>query len=60
MEKEIKQYSLWMVDLGNQECAKGHEQHGNRPFFVISSTEYNNKSKTPIGFFASNSEKKAK
>ena len=59
MQKEIKQYSLWMVDLGNKECAEGHEQYGDRPFFVISSTEYNKKSKTPIGFFASTSEKKA-
>ena len=58
MQKEIKQYSLWMVNLGNKECAKGHEQYGDRPFFVISSTEYN-KSKTPIGFFSSTSKKKA-
>ena len=57
--KEIKQYSLWMVDLGNNECAKGHEQYGSRPFFVISSTKYNKKSRTPIGFFASTSAKKA-
>jgi len=58
--KEIKQYSLWMVKLGSKECSKGHEQYGDRPFFVISSTEYNKKSKTPIGFFASKSPKKAK
>jgi mRNA-degrading endonuclease toxin of MazEF toxin-antitoxin module len=59
MQQEIKQYSLWMVDLGDKKYVKGHEQYGNRPFFVISSTEYNKNSKTPIGFFASTSEKKA-
>ncbi len=59
MQLDIKQYSLWLVDLGDKRCAKGHEQYGNRPFFVISSTEYNKNSKTPIGFFASTSEKKA-
>ena len=60
MSKEIKQYSLWMVDMGDRKCIKGHEQSGDRPFFVISSTEYNIKSKTPIGFFASTSDKKTK
>ena len=56
---EIKQHSIWMVNLGEQICNKGHEQYGNRPFYVISSTEYNMKSETPIGFFVSTSEKKS-
>jgi len=56
---EIKQYSIWMVDLGNKECSKGHEQYENRPFYVISSTGYNLRSGTPIGFFVSTSEKKS-
>ena len=59
MPKDIKQYSLWMVNLGEKDCAKGHEQYGDRPFFVISSTKYNKNSKTPIGFFSSTSEKKS-
>ena len=54
---EIMQYSIWMVDLGDKKCSEGHEQYGNRPFYVISSTDYNKKSKTPIGFFVSTSEK---
>jgi mRNA-degrading endonuclease toxin of MazEF toxin-antitoxin module len=60
MSKEIKQYSMLMVDMGTKEFIKGHEKAGNRPFFVISSTKYNMKSKTPIGFFASTSSKKTK
>ena len=56
---EIKQHSIWMVELGDKTCNKGHEQYGDRPFYVISSTNYNKKSKTPIGFFISTSEKKS-
>ncbi len=48
-----------MVELGEKSCSKGHEQYGNRPFYVISATEYNIKSETPIGFFVSTSEKKS-
>ena len=54
---EIKQHSVWMVELGYD--GKGHEQQGNRPFYVISSTKYNSSSNTPIGFFMSTSKKKA-
>ena len=60
MTKEIQQYSIWMVKLGDEKCAKGSEQFGDRPFYVISSTQYNEKSKTPIGFFMSSSDKKSK
>ncbi len=56
---EIKQHSIWMVELGEQSCSRGHEQYGNRPFYVISSTDYNRTSETPIGFFMSKSEHKA-
>jgi len=56
---EIKQHSIWMVELGDQSCSKGHEQYGDRPFYVISSTDYNINSETPIGFFVSTSEKKS-
>ena len=54
---EIKQHSIWMVNLGNDSV--GHEQRGNRPFYVISSSGYNKMSNTPIGFFLSTSEKKS-
>ena len=57
---EIKQHSIWMVELGEQSCSKGHEQYGDRPFYVISSTDYNKTSGTSIGFFMSSSEHKAK
>jgi mRNA-degrading endonuclease toxin of MazEF toxin-antitoxin module len=53
----INKHEIWMVELGNN--AVGHEQKGNRPFYVISNNEYNKNSKTPIGFFLSTSEKKA-
>jgi mRNA-degrading endonuclease toxin of MazEF toxin-antitoxin module len=56
--KDIEQYSLWWVNL--EQSGVGHEQHGRRPFFVISNSQYNKKSKTPIGFIASTSENKAK
>jgi len=55
---KIKQFSVWLVELGDKKCAEGHEQKYDRPFFVISSDEYNKKSKTPIGFFLSTSEHK--
>ena len=58
MQDNIKQFSVWEVELETEPV--GHEQGGNRPFFVLSSTKYNNNSETPIGFIASNSEKKAK
>ena len=54
---EIKQFSIWKVKL--EESPVGHEQGGDRPFFVLSSTKYNQKSKTPIGFIASNSPSKS-
>ena len=55
--KHIKQNDIWMVDMGVDGIV-GHEQKGTRPFYVISNTEYNTFSKTPIGFFLSTSEKK--
>ena len=58
MQESIQQNDIWMVNLG-QECSKGHEQKGTRPFYVISSTEYNTKSRTPVGFFMSTSFKKS-
>ncbi len=56
--KIIEQFSIWFVDLEKKPV--GHEQGGERPFFVISSIEYNIKAETPIGFIVSTSEKKAK
>jgi len=53
----IKQNSIWMCSMGHDGII-GHEQKGNRPFYVISNTDYNTKSKTPIGFFLSTSAKK--
>jgi mRNA-degrading endonuclease toxin of MazEF toxin-antitoxin module len=53
----IKQGSVWMVKLGTDNII-GHEQKGDRPFYVISSTEYNSASNTPVGFFLSTSEHK--
>ncbi len=53
----IKQHEIWMVSLGHD--AMGHEQNGDRPFYVISNTDYNASSQTPIGFFMSTSKKKA-
>jgi mRNA-degrading endonuclease toxin of MazEF toxin-antitoxin module len=46
-----------MVNMG-QDGIVGHEQRGTRPFYVISDTDYNNASRTPIGFFLSTSEHK--
>jgi mRNA-degrading endonuclease toxin of MazEF toxin-antitoxin module len=54
----IEQFSVWLVRLEKKPV--GHEQGGDRPFLVISTTSYNQHSKTPIGFFLSTSEKKAK
>lgn len=53
----IKQNDIWMVNIGYDGIV-GHEQKGTRPFYVISDTEYNTRSETPIGFFLSTSEKK--
>ena len=58
MSKDIKQFSVWEVDLG--ETSIGHEQRGKRPFFVLSSNHYNNHSRTPIGFTVSSSESKSR
>lgn len=57
--KSIKQNEVWLVALGEDNII-GHEQKGNRPFYVISSTHYNDISQTPVGFFTSMSEKKKK
>jgi len=54
---KIKQHSVYMVKLGWD--GQGHEQQGDRPFYVVSSDEYNERSQTPIGFFLSTSEKKS-
>ncbi len=53
---KILQFSVWNVRLENKPV--GHEQGGNRPFFVISSSEYNRKSGTPMGFICSTSQNK--
>lgn len=53
----ISQHDIWMVKMGYDGIV-GHEQKGNRPFYVISNTDYNKNSKTPIGFFLSTSAKK--
>lgn len=55
--KQIKQLEVWMVKLEHDNIV-GHEQRGNRPFFVISNSGYNQVSKTPVGFFMSTSEHK--
>jgi mRNA-degrading endonuclease toxin of MazEF toxin-antitoxin module len=57
--KEINQNDIWMVQMGYDGIV-GHEQKGNRPFYVISNSKYNRNSRTPIGFFLSTSEKKQK
>lgn len=54
----IEQFSIWTVCLEDKPI--GHEQGGRRPFFVISTLEYNTHSKTPIGFIMSASEKKSR
>jgi mRNA-degrading endonuclease toxin of MazEF toxin-antitoxin module len=56
-KKKIEQNSIWMCSMGHVGIV-GHEQKGNRPCYVISDTEYNERSKTPIGFFLSTSVKK--
>lgn len=53
----ILQNDIWMVKMGTAGIV-GHEQKGNRPFYVISKSDYNKNSKTPIGFFLSTSTKK--
>ena len=53
----IKQNSIWMVKMGYDGIV-GHEQKGNRPFYVISNDNYNKNSGTPIGYFLSTSKKK--
>ena len=66
----IKQYSVWYVNL---DCVHknnyenmfmesnpiGHEQHGKRPVVVISPTQYNKQSGTPIVLCCSTSIKKS-
>lgn len=44
---------MWNVELENK--PRGHEQGGNRPFFVISTSDYNYRSGTPMGFICSTS-----
>lgn len=56
--KIIDQFSIWSVQL--EDNPVGHEQGGNRPFFVISSRAYNINSQTPIGFIMSSSNNKSK
>jgi len=55
--KLIEQGDIWEIQLEKNPC--GSEQGGKRPFIVISSSEYNKKSKTPIGFIMSTSKKKS-
>lgn len=47
-----EQFSIWWVDLGIDNI-KGHEQKKSRPFFLISKTNDNKYSKTPMGFLCS-------
>lgn len=53
----MKQGEIWLVALGYDNI-EGHEQKGNRPFYIVSNTTYNGFSNTPVGFFLSTSEKK--
>lgn len=55
MNGSIRKFSVWLVEL--EEKPRGYEQGGKRPFFVISSSEYNKNSKTPMGFICSTSSK---
>ena len=66
---DIKQFSVWYVDLDSKDSKDnnmfieskpvGHEQSGRRPVVVISQTQYNNKSGTPIVLCCSSSIKKS-
>lgn len=67
-QSNLEQFSVWIVDLGQDftqndtfnSCAPlGHEQSGIRPVIIISPTEYNNISGTPVVMCCSTSEKKA-
>lgn len=54
----ILQGEIWWVTL--EENPVGHEQGGSRPFFILSKSEYNNRSETPIGFAVSKSQHKSR
>jgi len=54
----ILQGEIWWISL--EENPVGHEQGGSRPFFILSKSEYNNRSKTPIGFAVSKSMHKSR
>ena len=41
----FKQGDVWLLDLGDM---VGHEQGGERPVLIVSSTSWNAKSKTPM------------
>tara|TARA_Y100001973_G_scaffold67175_1_gene98151 strand:+ start:84 stop:488 length:405 start_codon:yes stop_codon:yes gene_type:complete len=55
-EKQFVQGDIWLADL--EKKAMGHEQGGKRPVVIISKTNWNNNSKTPICLICSTSEKK--
>ena len=66
---DIRQFSVWYVDLDNkyskdqnlfiESQPTGHEQSGRRPVIVISPTQYNKKSGTPVVLCCSSSIKKS-
>ena len=55
-EPEFIQGDIWLANL--EKKAMGHEQGGRRPVLIISKTEWNKVSKTPICLICSTSEKK--
>jgi mRNA interferase MazF len=67
-KENLEQYSVWIVDLGqdftkndtfNSSVPLGSEQSGLRPVIIMSPTEYNNISGTPIVMCCSTSSKKS-
>ena len=57
-EVEFIQGDIWLANL--EKKAMGHEQGGRRPVLIISNTEWNKHSKTPICVICTTSEKKGK
>ena len=57
-EKVFVQGDIWLANL--EKKAMGHEQGGRRPVLIISKTEWNDKSKTPICVICTTSVKKGK
>ena len=53
----VRQGDIWWVEIEGKGI--GHEQSGRRPFYIISKTNYNKNSQTPVGFFISTSKKKS-